>query len=196
MVHGNDYKLFHSLLTGDALGAVVVSIGTGVAALALVYRRRFEAARYAAAVAVAAIIVGWALARWPTILPGLSVDQAAAGHDTLVWVVVAVLGGGAILFPSLGLLFRLQLAGRFRPAETGAAERAGEGLPAHEPRLLVRFAIACLIAGIGLLNVADARWAHTVGILCLFAFIVSAFLAIIPAALGEEAVPARRSNSR
>jgi cytochrome d ubiquinol oxidase subunit II len=192
VVHGDYYRLFHSLLTGGALAAVVGSIAAGAAALALVYVRRFEAARYAAALAVAAIIAAWALARWPTILPGLSVDQAAAGHDTLVSVVVAVLAGGAILFPSLGLLFRLQLTERFRSAEDGTAAPAGRGLPARAPRLLVRSAIACLIAGIGLLNVANADWAHAAGIICLFAFIIGSFLAIIPAALAEEAAPARR----
>jgi cytochrome d ubiquinol oxidase subunit II len=187
VVHGDYHKLFHSLLTGAAVSGVVVSIAAGLAALALVQGRRFEAARYAAALAVAAIIAAWALARWPTVLPGLSVDHAAAGHDTLVTLVVAVLAGGAILFPSLGLLFRLQLTGRFRTAETGAARGAGEDLGGHEARLLVRLAIACLIAGIGLLNVADAGWAHAVGVLCLFGFVISAFLAIIPAALAEDA---------
>ena len=54
-----------------------------------------------------AVVAGWALAQWPTILPGLDVRHAAAPHDTLVAVVVAVLGGGAIVFPSLALLFRL-----------------------------------------------------------------------------------------
>src|SRR5207302_2077807 len=131
-------------VAGAAVGPVVGSLGAGVAALALVYRRRFEAARYAAAVAVAAIIVGWALARWPTILPGLSVDQAAAGHDTLVWVVVAVLGGGAILLPSLGLLFGLTLRGRFHTGETPQSEFAADGIRPAQARRLGRSAIARL----------------------------------------------------
>jgi hypothetical protein len=38
-------------------------------------------------------------------------------------------------------------------------------------------------AGFGLLNVADARWAHGIGMVCLFAFVVLGFPAIIfPAA--------------
>ena len=195
VVHHDYPKLFHSLLAGDALGGVAVSIAAGATALGLVYAHRLEAARYAAALAVAAIIAGWALARWPAILPGLSVDQAAAGHDTLVWVLVVVLGGGAILLPSLGLLFRLHLAGRFRSAEIGTAEIAGATLRTHEGRLLVRVAVACLIAGIGLLNVADAPPAHAVGILCLFGFIASAFLATVFAALDDEEAPARRAGS-
>jgi len=186
IVNADSPALFHSLSTGRALPAVVVSSLAGLVTLVLVYGRRFEPARYGAAVAVAAIIAGWALARWPTILPGLTVREAAAGHDTLVWVIVCVLGGGAILFPSLGLLFRLALTGRFDAAESSASEHAGRGLRGVRPRLLARSAIACLIAGFGLLTVADAPWAHAIGVASLFGFVVLAFRAIIFPALGEQ----------
>src|ERR1700722_1328741 len=94
VLNGDDHRLFDSLLSGRALPAVIVSALAGLAALGVVFERRYEMARYAASLAVAAIIAGWALARWPTILPNLTVDQAAAGHDTLVSVVVVVLAGG------------------------------------------------------------------------------------------------------
>ena len=42
-----------------------------------------------------------------------------------------------------------------------------------------------LIAGFGLLNVADARWAHAVGVLCLLAFMLIGFRAVIFAALTD-----------
>jgi cytochrome d ubiquinol oxidase subunit II len=97
-----------------------------------------------------------------------------------VAVIVAVLGGGAIVFPSLGLLFRLTLAGRFdqsRPAQAAP--------PAHvrreaRPALLIRLAVACLIAGFGLLTVAGAAWAHALGVTALVAFIAVGFLALAP----------------
>jgi len=147
-----------------------------------VYRRSFEAARYSAALAVAAVVAGWAIAQWPTILPGLDVRHAAAPHDTLVAVVVAVLGGGAIVFPSLALLFRLALAGRFDdggPLPAAASPARGRAGP--RPALLMRIAGACLIVGFGLLTVADAGWAHAVGVTALFAFMVAGFLALVPA---------------
>ncbi|MEA2383275.1 MAG: cytochrome bd ubiquinol oxidase subunit [Solirubrobacteraceae bacterium] len=180
--------LFHSLLTGRSLAAVIVSAVAGAATLALVARRRFEPARYGAALAVAAIVAGFALARWPTILPGLTVDQAAAGHDTLVWVVACVLGGGAILLPSLALLFRLAVTGRFHGPEPARFEDARPGLRrvTSASPMLVRAAIACLTAGVVLLNVADAQWAHAVGVAGLIGFLVMAAGAIIPAALGEQ----------
>jgi cytochrome d ubiquinol oxidase subunit II len=188
VVEADNHKLFHSLLHGRALVAVIVSALAGAATLALVYGRRYEPARYSAALAVAAVVAGWALARWPTILPGLTVDQAAAGHDTLVAVVVAVFAGGAIVFPALAFLFRLVLSGRFGIAQAPSSASAPEGQHRRRfaPRLLARAAVACLIAGFGLLNVADARWAHPIGLVCLFAFLVIAFCAIVLPAVGEE----------
>jgi cytochrome d ubiquinol oxidase subunit II len=177
---------------------LIASILAGVATLALIYRRRFEAARYSAALAVAAIVAGWALGQWPTILPGLTVRQAAAPHDTLVAVVVAVLAGGAILFPALALLFRLTLSGRLDGAEARPQEVAGDRGGVATPALLARVAIASLILGFGLLNVADANWAHAVGVVSLFGFIVTAFLAIIPSAVtsGESSIQPESSGPR
>jgi len=186
MLNSGHHRLFHALLTGDALAAVIVSLLAGVTTLALVWRRRFDRAGFGAAVTVAAIIAGWALARWPTILPGLTIADAASGHDTLVWIVVSVLVGAAFTFPSLGLLFDLTLTGRLEgdepPAAGGIARR-----PAFGTRWATRTAVSCFIAGIGLLTLADAPWAHAVGVVCLFGFIIAAFLAIVPPALAEQA---------
>jgi cytochrome d ubiquinol oxidase subunit II len=183
VVNADNHQLFHSLISGRALPAVIVSGVAGVVTLALVYGRRYEPARYCAAVAVAAIIAGWAISRWPTILPGLTVYEAAAGHDTLVWVVVSVLAGGVILFPALGLLLRLAVQGRFSSAEPAQSEAAAPGVRTVRSGLLARAAVACLIAGFGLLNVADASWAHAVGVVCFFAFVVLGSGAIVFPAL-------------
>jgi cytochrome d ubiquinol oxidase subunit II len=187
IVNADNHALFHSLMGGRAISAVIVSFIAGVATLTLVYGRRYEPARYCGALAVAAVIAGWALSRWPTILPGLTVYQAAAGHDTLVWVIAAVLGGGAILFPALVLLFRLAVTGRFRVAESTAPDQATRGFKAVRSGLLARLAVACLIVGFGLLNVADARWAHGVGVVSLLCFVVLGFRAIIFTGLGDRA---------
>jgi hypothetical protein len=50
--------------------------------------------------------------------------------------------------------------------------------------------IACLVAGIGFLTIADSGWGYAVGVLCLLAFIVVAF----PAALPPDVVPAPIKN--
>jgi cytochrome d ubiquinol oxidase subunit II len=190
VLHSDAHHLYHELVAGDGLPAVIVSVLAGVATFALVVRERFEPARYSAAVAVAAIVAGWALAQSPTFLPGLTVEQAAAPHDVLVAITVAVLGGAVILFPSLALLFRLTLGGRLghgeeEQAATPAVRR--ELVLAAAPGLLGRLAAACLLAGVGLLTVAEAGWAHAIGVVALFGFIVVGFAGTVPALLEGEA---------
>jgi cytochrome d ubiquinol oxidase subunit II len=186
VIDADDHRLYHSLLSGKSLPAVIISGLAGLTTLLLVHRRRYEPARYTASLAVATIIGGWALARWPTILPGLTVHQAAAPRDTLVAIVIVVLAGGVILLPSLVLLFQLTLAGRFRDSErdTSAADVATGATVAIRAR--PRVAVACLIAGFGLLNIANAAWAHAVGVTCLIGFIALGFTAIAESALDEE----------
>jgi cytochrome d ubiquinol oxidase subunit II len=191
VLHEDAYPVYDGLVRGAGLPALVVSAVAGVATMALVWLRRFEPARVSAALAVAAIVVGWALAQQPELLPGLTIHQAAAPRATLVAVIIAVLAGGAIVFPSLALLFRLTLGGTLRG---GGAARAAEAdvpgpralLGASRHGLLVRAAGACLIAGFGLLTVLEAGWAHALGVLALLGFIVLGFLACLPAELTQS----------
>src|SRR5258708_23158046 len=127
------------------------------------------------------MVAGWALAQEPYLLPpDLTLRQAAAPHETLVVVIVAIVVGGAILFPSLALLFSLVLRGRFetpredadvrRPASVAALlAPAAEGLRA-------RLAFAGLLGGIGLLPIAPAPRAPGVVLACLVAATLLAFL--------------------
>jgi cytochrome bd ubiquinol oxidase subunit II len=182
VLHSDAQPLYHRLVEGRGLIGLLASIVAGCATLALVWRKRYEPSRYTAALAVAAIIAGWALAQSPLFLEGLTVREAAAGRDTLIAVTVAVLAGAAILFPSLALLFRLVLGGDLGRGES-AAERPPQArslLTALAPGLLPRLAIACLVAGIGFLTIATAAWAPSLGVFCLFAFIVTAFPAALP----------------
>jgi cytochrome d ubiquinol oxidase subunit II len=186
--------LYHRLVEGRGLIGLISSIIAGSATLALVWWRRYEASRYSAAFAVAAIIVGWALAQSPVFLKGLTVREAAAGRDTLVAVTVAVLAGGAILFPSLALLFRLVLGGDLGRGESavGRPTQPRSVIAALAPGLLPRLAVACLVAGIGFTTIADAAWAHALGVSCLLAFIVVAF----PAALPPDLLPTPPENPK
>jgi cytochrome d ubiquinol oxidase subunit II len=179
VLHADAHPIFHQLVVGRALPALVVSIVAGTLTLGLVWLRRYEPARYSAAVAVATVVAGWALAQSPRLLPGLSVRQAAASHDTMVTVVVAVIAGGLILFPSLATLFRLALGGRLggggeTPEEPVPASRTRAAAAAHPDRL-VRIAGALLVAGFGLTNVANAEWAHVIGAAFFLGFVATAF---------------------
>jgi cytochrome bd ubiquinol oxidase subunit II len=195
VVHSDAHSLYTGLLHGAALAVLIVSLLAGAAAIGLVATRRFEPARYVAALAVAAVVAGWAFARYPTLLPGLTVDQAAAPHDTLVAVVVSVLAGGALLFPALGLLFTLLLRGHLGEPE-GAEPSPAQPVPATDvlkavgpmgPAPAARLAVALLIVGVGFLNAADASWAHAIGVVALFGFMIVAFAAIVPDALTHDA---------
>ena len=182
VLHFDAERIFRRLTQGVGLPALVASVIAGIATLALVWQRRYEPARYLAAVAVAATIAGWALAQNPVFLKGLTIREASAGHDTLVAVVVAVLVGGLLLFPSLALLFRLTLGGELRDSGPGLVETPVEsrrrGLVSV--RLDARLSVAFLVAGIGFLTVANAGWAHAIGVACFFGFILSGFRAALP----------------
>jgi cytochrome d ubiquinol oxidase subunit II len=134
MLRSEARELFDDLVSGASLACIAASAAAGLATLALVWRARFEAARYTAVIAVAAVIVGWAVAQSPYLLPGeLTVAQAAAPDSTLVATLVSVTVGAAILVPSLYWLYSLTLQGRldkayepldqrFRPVRTGDPE--------------------------------------------------------------------------
>ena len=177
--------LYDALVSGDGLPALVVSAVAGVGTLALVWLRRYEAARYSAAVAVAAIVAGWALAQQPVLLPGLTVSQAAAPHDVLVAVLVSVAAGALELAPSLALLFTLTLRGRLGYEGDGSAAPAEpvgpvRALAASRTGLLARVSAACLLLTLGFLTIADAGWAHAIGVAALFACVLTGFRAAVP----------------
>lgn len=111
-------------LTGRALPLIVTSAVGGVASLLCLWQHRFTAARVAAALAVAAVIWGWAVGQYPAMLVGhLTILEAAAPPATLSALLWSLVVGGVILVPSLLLLFALfQRTGR----------RSEVDLPAHD----------------------------------------------------------------
>ncbi len=202
--------LWHGLSSGLGLALVVVSALAGVVTMALVWLGRYDSARASAALAVAAVIAGWAAAQEPRVLPGLTVTQAAAGRATLIATIVAVAAGAVVLVPSLALLYSLVLRGRLDtteaevgPGAPGAVQsesgyrdagavRASRDGGAARSRLSGAFAVVTLVAGGGLLVFADAAWAHAVGVLALIAGAVTVFaLAASPL---EEEVPERQGS--
>jgi cytochrome d ubiquinol oxidase subunit II len=193
VVRSDARPLYDGLVHGDGLAALIVSAAAGAGTLVLVWTRLYTPARFSAGLAVAAIIAGWALAQEPVLLPGLTVKAAAAPHDTLVAVTIAVVAGAVILLPMLGLLFSLYLSGRFDrelPEEAVRPQPSGrEVLASLRPGLLVRLAVASFVAAIGFLNVADSAWAHAVGVVAVIAFIVLGFLALVPRDVGVGAEP-------
>jgi len=213
VIRASAESLWHGLTSGLGLALVIVSALAGVVTMVLVFFERFGPARASAALAVAAVIAGWAAAQSPLVLPGLTVAQAAAGRSTLIATIVAVAAGAVVLVPSLAVLYSLVLRGRLDTAvvaEAGAAADAGAATDAaavsvsasasgevrpgaaggRSPRvpLAAAFAVAALVAGTGLLVFADPAWAHAVGAVALIACAVTVFgLASRPAGQLPEA---------
>jgi cytochrome d ubiquinol oxidase subunit II len=196
-----------NLTQGAALGLVCVSGVAGLATLGLCWASRFGLARLTAALAVAAVVIGWAAAQAPRFLPGMTVTQAAAGDSTIVALIIAVACGLVVLVPSLALLYTLFLRGRLDTPESHAAGQApvapaSETHPASaasaphaaatgRPGVAGKArgaagrwgtaAVAGLVAGAGLLVFTDAPWTHVLGVLGLLLCAVSVFaLSVAP----------------
>jgi cytochrome bd ubiquinol oxidase subunit II len=169
-------RIWDGLTSGAGLVAVLVSAAAGVATLALVWCGRFEPARFSAAVAVAAVVAGWPLAQRPVFLPGLTIEEAAAGHSTLVATIVSLAIGAVVLVPSLALLFGLVLRGRFDVERASSGIVPRRGLTKHGPLLLV--AAALLLGGILFMVPFDSGWAHVVGVSALLGFVATGLVLV------------------
>ena len=186
--------IYDGLTSGAGLVALLASGAAGVTALALVAKRRYGAARIAAATAVAAIVAGWGLAQQPEILPGLTIDEAAASDTAITAVLIGFAVGLLILVPSLLYLFRLLLSGRFDPATApwpgpaSADEAAASADPNAHSSLrtaLITGAVTALGAGITFVSDGPLR---SVGVALMLVGAVACFLAV--ASLDEAESPA------
>ncbi|HEY2507903.1 MAG TPA: cytochrome d ubiquinol oxidase subunit II [Streptosporangiaceae bacterium] len=105
VLHAEAPTLAHGL-ANRALPLVVVSGVAGLAALIVLFLRRFLIARTAAAVAVGAVVWAWALAEYPYLLAGrLTIAAAAATHSVLLATSISLLAGAVLLIPSLTWLY-------------------------------------------------------------------------------------------
>lgn len=96
LVHGRFAPVFHVAALGSAIGAFVSLL-----------RRRYLAARWLAVSEVSFILWGWLAAQYPYLLyPDLTLSGAAAPDPVLRPLLLALAGGGLLLFPSFFYLFR------------------------------------------------------------------------------------------
>jgi cytochrome d ubiquinol oxidase subunit II len=193
VVRSSAAPLWHGLTSGAGLVMVCVCAAAGVATMALVWRSVFGLARASAALAVAAVIGGWAAAQRPYLLPGLTVAQAAAGRATLIAIIISVGAGAVVLIPSLFLLYALFLRGRLDMASDPEAAPARPLAP-HDPSTsstsptssaspalfapavsAIAFAAVTLVAGSVLLVFTDPAWTHGLGAVCLIACAIRVF---------------------
>ncbi|MEV6653430.1 cytochrome d ubiquinol oxidase subunit II [Streptomyces sp. NPDC051219] len=98
--------LYDKLTSGSALPLLVLSVSAGVVSLALLlWGRLYLAVRLTAALAVAGLLWGWGVGQYPVLLPGTTLEEAAA-TDTVLSASLGALGVGALLLlPSLWWLY-------------------------------------------------------------------------------------------
>ncbi len=108
LVLSSDAEYLFDGLTSRALPLVVLSALCGVAALVLITRRGRRGGRLAAVGAVGGLVVAWAVAQWPYLLPeSLTVSQGAAPSGTITAVLVATGLAAVLIVPAFVLLYVL-----------------------------------------------------------------------------------------
>jgi cytochrome d ubiquinol oxidase subunit II len=192
VVHNDALRIWDGLTSGLGLVAVILSALAGAATIAFVRGRRYGPARVTAATAVAAIVAGWGLAQRPQFLPGLTIEQAAAGRSVLIATLVSLGLGALILLPSLGLLYSLLLRGHF---DEGPPRAAGGTTSAPRTGRLLPAAGVCLIVGLAATVPVTSAWGRIVGIPFLLAFIGLGFVSIATAMTAAAESDSRTGQS-
>jgi cytochrome d ubiquinol oxidase subunit II len=172
-------RLYDGLTGGAGLAVVTASAIAGLLTIVLLARRRYEPARVTAGVAVATVVAGWALAQRPELLPGLTVEEAAASRAVLWAIVVAAVIGAVILVPSLGYLYSLVLQGRFDEEQEGDENRDERGTPppARPARVIAGSRAGAVLLPLGALGlfVAENGALQAVSVLVLLVGTGAAF---------------------
>lgn len=108
VLHADSSRLFERL-TGRALPLILLSAVGGLATLGLLLtRRRYAATRVTAAVAVVAVLWGWAAGQYPFLIEGhVTIAQGQGAHATLQALLASVIAGVVVIGPALAWLFVL-----------------------------------------------------------------------------------------
>ncbi|WP_188187006.1 cytochrome d ubiquinol oxidase subunit II [Nonomuraea sp. SYSU D8015] len=99
--------LFAELTSGRALPLLALSVTAGLASLVLLWRRAYLPVRITAALAVTGLLWGWGAAQYPVLLPGVTLDSAAATDPVLAATLGSLAVGAVLLLPSLWWLYAI-----------------------------------------------------------------------------------------
>ncbi|MEN3274139.1 MAG: cytochrome bd ubiquinol oxidase subunit, partial [Actinomycetota bacterium] len=104
VLHDDAPALFHGL-THRALPLVAIAAVSALTSFVLLVRDRGRDARVAAAVAVTAVIWGWAAGQYPYLLERtMTIEEAAGARATLVAMAITLAVAAALVLPSLAYL--------------------------------------------------------------------------------------------
>jgi cytochrome bd ubiquinol oxidase subunit II len=140
-LQNSDPVVFDRLTSGRALPFVVVAGVSGLAVFTLLAVGRPKGIlrgilRGIAALGVAAVVWGWGVAQYPTLLPGTRVTLSTAGapESTMVAIIVVFIAAVVLVGPSFALLYALQsrqlLGGGEHVALSAAVPAGHAGQPA------------------------------------------------------------------
>lgn len=100
--------LFEGLTSPLGVALIAASALAGIASLFFLYRRRFLAARPAAAFAIVAVLWGWGAGQYPWVLQDIASVDVHAASDPVLWAMIVAFAVAALLVaPSLVWLYRL-----------------------------------------------------------------------------------------
>lgn len=87
---------------------IVIQVVAALLASYFLFKRKFVLARTLAVLQVILVLVGWALAQFPFLVyPDLTLRNAATDSNVLELVLIVLLGGGALLLPSIYYLMKI-----------------------------------------------------------------------------------------
>jgi cytochrome d ubiquinol oxidase subunit II len=125
----------HALLTrrGGILWILLTAV-LAISAFAALWKNQFRLARMLAIGQAATILWGWALTQFPYLVePHLTIYNAAAPTSTLRLLLIALVPGAILLFPSLYYLFRIFKGARKGEDPTPASRGiVGQGKIKHD----------------------------------------------------------------
>jgi cytochrome bd ubiquinol oxidase subunit II len=126
-LHHSNYALYRGL-TGRALPLVILAATCGLAVLALLALGRSTGLRALSGLGVAAVIWGWGVGQYPTLLPGtgLTLRNGSAPQGTLVATIGVAVAALLLVVPGFLLLFWLH--GRQMLSPTHGAASDGEAM--------------------------------------------------------------------
>jgi cytochrome d ubiquinol oxidase subunit II len=134
-LQNSDPLEFDRLTSGRALPFVVVAGVSGLVVFALLAIGRPRGVRGVAALGIAAVVWGWGVAQYPTLLPGTSVTLSTAGapEATMVAIIVVFIVAVVLVGPSFALLYALQSRHLLGGGEDMALQTAVSVGPVGQP---------------------------------------------------------------
>lgn len=106
VLHSDARGLYDELTSGAALPLLALSVAAGLVSLGLLaWGRNYLVVRLTAALAVTGLLWGWGVGQYPVLLPGVTLEDAAATDSVLGASLGALAVGAVLLVPSLWWLY-------------------------------------------------------------------------------------------